>query len=157
MAYQTARALRDFLDQVLPSENGEPKSPFSVTINLTAELLSGVLCSALEGGSNYWYWIDEFVEPSAWLFESEPKPEKGTHYAQDYALNPGGALIISDQGDDDEDQEAKRLDTEAIQRGLIILAEKYPHHFANILSENYDAYTGDALLQCSLFGELVYG
>jgi hypothetical protein len=124
------------------------------TVTLTTEQLSDVLCSALEGGSNSWYTIEEFVDPTLWQFNSEPKREKG-HWAQDYPFNPGGALLISDMTDSAHG--VMRLDTEAIQKGLAILAEKYPWHLASILAENADADTGDALLQCSLFGDVIYG
>lgn len=38
-----------------------------------------------------------------------------------------------------------------------ILATKYPHHFCDILKDGGDATTGDVLIQCALFGEIVYG
>jgi hypothetical protein len=42
-------------------------------------------------------------------------------------------------------------------KGLQVMAEKYPVHFNNFDSDNFDAETGDVFLQCSLFGEIVYG
>jgi hypothetical protein len=36
------------------------------------------------------------------------------------------------------------------------LATKYPRHFADLVNENTDAITADVLLQCCLFGELIY-
>lgn len=128
----------------------------TLTIPLTLEQISDVLCSALEGGSNYWYVIEEYVTPPTWEFESEPKCGDGHHWPQDFPLNPGGALIISDK-DDFEQGSITRLDLEAIQKGLAILGEKYPHILSNILAENADADDGDALLQCSLFGDIIYG
>lgn len=41
--------------------------------------------------------------------------------------------------------------------GLVVLATKYPHHFAALVADKGDGYTGDALVQCALFGELKYG
>jgi hypothetical protein len=128
---------------------------FTVTHTLTPELLSGVLCSALEGGSNYWYWIERVIEPTRWEFDSEPKRGEGLHWEHDYPLNTGGALLISDQ--EDREHGTMRLDAAAIQKGLAVLAEKYPWHLAAMLADNADAETGDALLQCSLFGEMIYG
>jgi hypothetical protein len=37
------------------------------------------------------------------------------------------------------------------------MADKYPRHIADILSENDDATTGDVFLQLCLFGDVVYG
>jgi hypothetical protein len=121
----------------------------------TREQIADVLCSALDAayGSSY-YWIEKMkkVSPTSWEFDSEPRCEEGKHYRQDYPLNPGGALLISD-----EDNKDFRLDLNAIQRGLGILASKYPHHFADIIAGNADADTGDALVQCCLFGDIIYG
>jgi hypothetical protein len=130
-------------------------SPFTITQTLTDEQISSALCSALEGGSNYWYRIENYVTPITWTFDSEPKNTESGHWLQDYPLNPGGALMVSSP--DDPEYGVRRLDREAIQKGLAILAAKYAWHLGNIMSGNDDAETGDALLQCSLFGEIIYG
>jgi hypothetical protein len=44
-----------------------------------------------------------------------------------------------------------------VRAGLQVLATKYPHHFADIVGDNSDCTTGDVLVQCALFGEIVYG
>ena len=39
-----------------------------------------------------------------------------------------------------------------------VMHEKYTRHYADMVSEcNADATTGDVLVQCALFGEIVYG
>ena len=42
-----------------------------------------------------------------------------------------------------------------LKRGLEVLAQKYPHHFAEVLGEA-DASTADLLMQCVCFGEEKY-
>jgi len=121
------------------------------TQNITLEMVSDVLCSAFEGGSNSWYWIDEFIDPTIWEFDSDPH-DQHKHYAQDYPLNPGGALFIRDMND----ETIVCLDWEAVQKGLDIMASQYPNHFVDMLSEDYDAITGDVLLQCCCFSEVIY-
>ena len=127
---------------------------FTVTLSLTAEQISDVLCSALEGGSNYWCSLVRGVKPTAWVFDSEPKRENGRHWVHDYPLNPGGVIIFTDAEEGDEKE--LRLDAQALHKGLAVLAEKHPQHITDMLTENADADTGDALLQCCLFGEIVY-
>ena len=48
-----------------------------------------------------------------------------------------------------------RLDL--IPQGLEVLASYYPRHFADLVNDNADSITADALLQCCLFGEIIYG
>jgi hypothetical protein len=43
-----------------------------------------------------------------------------------------------------------------VRRGLEDLATKYPRTFAGSVNEDTDATTADVLLQCCLFGELIY-
>lgn len=129
---------------------------FTVTYqaSITLEQVSSLLVSAFEGGSNSWYMIEEEILPTTWEFDSEPKRENNKHWRQDVALNPGGALLISDKND--EEHIPFRLDLESIQKGLDLMATQEPRHFQDILDENADAETGDIFLQYCLFGEIVY-
>jgi hypothetical protein len=122
---------------------------------LTRERISDILTDAFEGGSNSWYWIDSFIEPTSWDFTSDSPPSPGRHWRQDYPLNYCGALIMSSTLE--PDLAPIRLDIESVVRGLAVLKEKYPHHFDDIVEEHDDAITADAFLQCALFGEIVYG
>ncbi len=122
---------------------------FTVTQTIKPEQISSLICSAFEGGSNYWCKITKKIKPTTWEFDSDP----GTHWLHDYALNPGGALFITDV---DNEHKAVRFDTTAIEKGLAILAKDHPKHFADILADDADAETGDVFLQCCVFGEIVY-
>lgn len=129
-----------------------------IKIEVSAETVSNILCNAFEGGSNYWYMIEKFIEPKVWTIGEKPEGNKH-HYAQDYPLNEGGALIISDARADEPQikKPFKRLDLAAIEAGMEIMARDFPTHFMNMITENDDAETGDVLLQCCIFGEIVYG
>lgn len=45
----------------------------------------------------------------------------------------------------------------SIAAGIVCMATRYATHFGDMLAENGDATTGDVLLQCALFGDLIYG
>ena len=49
------------------------------------------------------------------------------------------------------------LDIEAIQKGLQIMAEKYPRQWKKFIDENDDADTSDIFGQCVVYGEVIYG
>jgi hypothetical protein len=94
--------------------------------------------------------VAELIEPPVFRFHSI---EHLTHRLVDYPLNEGGSLgIVSTEPSSD----VFRLDLKSIGRGLNDLATKYPRHFADLVNENIDAITADVLLQCCLFGELIY-
>lgn len=123
-----------------------------VTIRKTYEIdqqrLEDLLTSALEGGSNYWYWIEKHNYPPG----LDPGKVEFPHIQLPFL---GGSLTITVP--EDGDGKKYTLNKEAMIRGIKTMAKKYPHAFDDFIEENDDAYTGDTYLQCCLFGEEVYG
>jgi len=116
-----------------------------IEVEITEERMSDLLCTALEGGSNYWYQAMGYVNPN----------NVKTEYKHlELPFIEGCGMMI---GDCESDEEPKLLNLEAMLNGLKIMGVKYPWHLKNFLEENDDAETGDVFLQCSLFGEIVYG
>ncbi len=119
------------------------------------DAIASLLCSAFEGGSNYWYLIDEFVAPAAFSYRTD---KERVYKHIDYPLNLGGRLVITTlDGDEHKGKKRWTLDVARISRGLNAMAKHQPSHFASILDESADAETGDVFLQMCLFGEIVYG
>lgn len=127
----------------------------TLALNVTDEMICNLLCSAFEGGSNYWYFIEKFIKPSSFRFLTD----EGRVYRHiDYPLNPGGSLLIRTLEHDEIDGSTEwTLDLPAIKRGLSTMALNYPNHFADVIAENDDSTTADVFLQCCLFGKLVFG
>jgi len=124
-----------------------------VGFKLTWDMVRHTLCSALEGGSNYWYCIAEFIPPTVGDVPWDGEEVCFRHL--DYPCREGGALIIIELGE--EEPKRMRLDRAALVEGLKVMATKYTKHFADVMTETGDAITGDVLLQCACFGELIYG
>jgi len=131
-----------------------------ITKKVSYDTIASLLCDAFEGGSNYWYEIVKYEKPEKiwiWKLPTRSLDEPPTIYKHiQYPLSIGGAVIIRDNESENKGDNL-RLDLDAIHRGIQIMAQKYPHHFANVINENDDAITGDVFLQCCLFGELIYG
>lgn len=119
---------------------------FEVGVSVAAQTIEDELCSALEGGSNYWY---EIVATTPSLDRSQ--------YLHEVPVRGGSLTFATLEHDEIGGAKTWVLDRAAIERGLVVIATKYPKHFADMLTENGDATTGDVLLQCCLFGELVFG
>lgn len=68
-------------------------------------------------------------------------------------LYEGAEIKITDfEGD-----EKKHILTLAkLKSGLTAMAKNDRAHFADMLSDNQDMYTADALIQCALFGKIIY-
>lgn len=108
--------------------------------------LKDLMCSAFEGGSNYWYLIQE-----------HNVKEVECEFIHEVPFHKDGFLIISDI-EDDEGEEVWKLDFKAITKGYTAFKNlEADWHYKNFINEDDDAETGDVFLQCCLFGKVVYG
>lgn len=139
-----------------------PTMSVKVVQEITHQRISDLLIGAFEGGSDYWMAGYQVVKNVA----KKDYERLGNSVGVEGAINrysflpllPDNGLIIKLQDPHDVDPEKIAvLNLESIQKGLQVLADKYPHHLRDIISENDDANTADCLVQAAIFGELVYG
>ena len=132
----------------------------TIKTRVTDKTLRGLLCSALEGGSNYWYMVEKYEFAAGLSYDDFREggrmqdPAEYWHPCEIIPFADGCALVI---GDKEEPGKTYRLDKAALHKGIQIMAEKFPRHFADVVNENDDADTGDVYLQCCLFGDVIYG
>lgn len=127
-----------------------------VKLQISEDRIASLLVGAFEGGSNY--WIDhinhkpyEDVVPGAVVGEprwAEMRLRLPATVWEDTSEEPDGV---------DGSPRARTLDEKAIQRGLDLMANNWPRHFAQWMTENDDAETSDVFLQLCLLGDIVYG
>lgn len=133
-----------------------------ITVEVTDERLAEVLCSACEGGSGYWAKQDDGKESPYRFADVGGRTSIISHLPGSGPLElvPDFDVAITDFEDSTRGTrrpKKHRLTPAKLRRGLQVMAEKYPKHFADVVTGNGDSTTGDVLLQCALFGELVYG
>jgi hypothetical protein len=126
------------------------RNTFSVQNEVPRGRIYDAIITGLEGGSYSSIGVvDGSTWEPAWRAAEQGKPE------------PFAKVECYDNDADPEDEEATkvrvRLTDAAIQHGVEVLAEKAPHCLQNILNENEDVIDGDALMQCIVLGEIVYG
>lgn len=141
------------LQKAVPAQSGIAPDSMDFVVNATFKVsrqqVAGALWRAF-GSQITWFRVVEVIEPPTLRFRSI---EHLTLRMVDYPMNEGGSLgIVSTEPASD----IFRLDLKSIGQGLDALATKYPRHFADLVNENTDAITADVLLQCCLFGELIY-
>lgn len=123
----------------------ERMTKIKVEIEITDDQLDNAIISALEGGSNYWYMIQRVVG------------RKKTEFLAQLPM-AGGALYIDDENADEPRlKKPVRVSRQSIIKGARIMAQKFPSHFADLMNDDADAETGDVLLQCTVFGDAIYG
>lgn len=109
---------------------------FSVRQYIGYQAIADVLFSGAEG-CRYWANADDLA------------------YEQDVMdmLADKEPITIADH---ENDGQVETLTLAKLKKGLQVLAKKYPETWSDILSENYDMYTADSLVQCALFGDIIY-
>ena len=59
---------------------------------------------------------------------------------------------------EEEEAEAKHnITLDNVRKGLELMRDQYPRHYADLVEENDDLITGDVWLQLAVFGEVIYG
>ena len=127
------------------------KYEVTTTVDLDPKRIQDIVCGAFEGGSNYWLGRSrvELVVPT---YESLPD-ENVVWYGREFNVFAQDCFRITFDLEDG----IKELTPETVQKGLDLMAVKYPEHFNNLVAENDDAETHDVFLQLCLFQEIVYG
>lgn len=67
-----------------------------VQLDIEDRRIADLLCNAFEGGSNYWYRIEEFIEPPAGNLYAWDTSDQHVYRHIQYPLSIGGALLVSD-------------------------------------------------------------
>jgi hypothetical protein len=129
---------------------------YYVALNITPQMMADQITTALEGGSNS--WLRKFharaLTVTGGPTNDDPWYAQACHWHQGYLIEVEFDDPDHDEGSFDGRKELKYGD---MARGLRLLAEKNPRQFANIITEDGDADTADALMQCIVLGDLVYG
>lgn len=151
-----AEELNEFIRQLereVPANCFEDVQALDFVVNATFKVSRSQVAATLFhafGRETAWCRVTDLGEPPTFRFRTF---EQTVVRLVDYPLNEGGFLNIVAPGH----ERMFRLDLSAIAQGLDALARDYPRHFADLINDNGDALTADVLLQCCLFGELVYG
>ena len=131
-----------------------------IKVNVTSTILNNVLCCALEGGSNYWYAINE-VDRTHFV-AGDPFVDNLT---RSFELSPKYELTIYDlesvEYEDDEDEgtmdKLGTLTLDSMAEALSFMAEYYPEQFGRIMDMSCDAEDADIFFQCAVMGEIIFG
>ena|SRR6478609_3770264 len=114
--------------------------------------IEDMLVGAFEGGSNYWYWINdwEHIKKATPAMKGEPFVMRVMQ-----ALDMGLTLDIYDA--EDETEKLGTLSWDSCVKALDLMKENHEVHYLNLIAEEGDAETADVFLQLAVLGELTFG
>ena len=172
MAHENSEKIKDIIVQLavtdkLPMDLNELDASifdelFPVVDLLTNERREDMLCGALEGGSNYWYYLPD----TSMCDKHEAKETKSREPLVSLmmrAVIAGESVPVHDLESITNDVEGDSgdllgyFDMTSIRKGEELMREKAPTHWANLVGENDDAETADVWFQYCVLGDIVYG
>lgn len=120
----------------------------------STENINDLICTALEGGINYWCGNAEIVmnADKKTFAGVSAEDQSNVHYASE-AIGYGGKLTLTDAEDEDESWE---LDLPKMLKGIKMYCEDRNEPLSELI-DNHDADTADSIIQYALFDEIVYG
>ena len=137
---------------------------FTTEVTIKFEDFEHMLISALEGGSNYWYWLPEKGDSNAegmadvlkWAKDKEFEGLAPSELIARYVWE-GGCVRVTEDDAEDEHILLWALNRTNVKRGFKVMQEKYPRHWDDLQRDNADAETADVWFQCALMGEVTFG
>lgn len=120
------------------------------TVDIDDDKILSALDSAFYGGSTYWLNVRECAVV-----------QRGTDIENAWAghVMSGGQLqlVHPNVAKTGIRRTVTILDRAMVERGLQLMSTVSPFQMANLVNDNADADTGDVLLQCAMFGEVIFG
>jgi hypothetical protein len=144
----------------------EKRIPFHF---LTEADIENMIVGALEGGSNYWYFLPDLKPIAPYMKPHEPLATEITrilleHRELKLVVTEVESMAYEDEVDLDADEPAASEILGYISAAKMEQAEmlmlKHPNirrHLGDVLSGNDDASTADVYFQMVVMGDVVYG
>lgn len=127
----------------------------TITFNISDELISDQLCTALEGGSNYWYYLGDIDRTH--FVKGETLVDNLT---RSFMADKNYKLPVYDIESAEEFEDMDKLGDvtyDSMAKAFSIMSKDYPRQLGNILSGNYDGDDSDVWFQIAVMGEAIYG
>jgi hypothetical protein len=126
----------------------------TIQFEIKDAIINDQLCTALEGGSNYWYMIGQIDRKH--FVKGDTIPD---NLVRSFLADKDFYLEVYDLESEDEDNPdlLGKVTYESMQKAFSIMSKDYPVTLGSILSGDYDADDSDIWFQIATMGEVVYG
>jgi hypothetical protein len=118
----------------------------------TNQDIEDLFVTALEGGSNYWYYLKNL--PKEVKYNIKERGQATAEAIANHVIN-GGYIQFFDV--EDENELLGTVDMDKLLDAISLIKKDYPDTWNNILDENADAQDADIFLQLAVMGDIVFG
>jgi len=128
----------------------------NVKVDVSREVLESIFITALEGGSNYWYYIGS--EACKIINDVVPKDQKKSFSERLFeAVYDKGVIIPVHDIEDTDDEPIGYLDINTFQERLELCASEALWALQEEIDERGDAGSSDVVFQYLALGDFIYG
>ena len=119
---------------------------------ITLDDIEGIIVTALEGGSNYWYTVK-----TSDFKDDLPDPNEPITIRISRAIykDPSFRMPVYDR--EDPDEVLGILSQKSFKEGLVLAAKDYPDRLQAVFNESYDAEDADVIFQLCVMKDVVFG
>jgi hypothetical protein len=114
--------------------------------------IEDLFVTALEGGSNYWYYLKNI--PKEVKYNVKERKQPLAEAIANHVIN-GGYIQFFDI--ENENELLGTVDMDKLLDAISLVKKDYPNVWNNILDENADAEDADIFLQLAVMGDVVFG
>lgn len=128
----------------------------TIKMNVTRETMENIFITALEGGSNDWYFLNDkaidIVEETVPRGINKSLAERVFESVYDK-----GAIIHVCDVEDHKGEPIGELNRETFQERIDYCVENFSWAIMSEINETGDALSSDVVFQCLCLGEVIYG
>jgi len=137
-----------------PNKNNTMK--ITIKTEVTREVMESIFITAMEGGSNYWYYLSD----RAIDLINEAVPRDGVKALSERmfeAVYDKGVVVPIHDAEDEDGDAIGELNRETFQERMDLCSEQSHWAIMSELNEQGDASSSDVVFQYLALGELIYG
>lgn len=123
-----------------------------IEIEITQDMVEALVVGALEGGSNYWYYIDTQDFRQDLPKTNDPLT---TRIAKAVYTDPTFKMPVYDI--EDEEELLGFFSQKSLKEGLTKAAKEYPDRLNSLVDGQEDAEDCDVIFQLCVMGEITFG
>lgn len=135
-------------------ENKKQLGVIQHNVSITYEMFEDWIVTALEGGSNYWYWLKDGAIPKSSIekYKDENLP---------LSIIFCKAIWIDKEAieihDIENNEPLGKIDMKSVKKALENICDAHQSIFSALMNQEYDAVDADVFFQYAVMGEITFG
>lgn len=132
-------------------------------VEVDLDTVKGLLCNLFEAANPSWLFkiknrnYGPDVKPEDFGSSGKLNDSKNYyHPTQIIPVTEGCSLTLIVENPNNIKPLEFTLDCDSIKKGLQVMADMHPDHWADVITENDDAITADIFGQCVVYGEVLF-